>query len=69
MNACPEETRMRASQRGVRPLWKQISGGCSPDRETWKAIEGAGFEECPIEHFTLGIPITSLSAAAAVRGH
>jgi hypothetical protein len=42
--AAPYRSGMRAVQRAVRPLRRRLTGRCLPDRETWRAIEEAGFE-------------------------
>jgi ubiquinone/menaquinone biosynthesis C-methylase UbiE len=55
--AAREGTRLRTMQRWVKPLWRWIADGCHPDRETWKAIEGAGFKDVELEHFRLSLPL------------
>lgn len=49
----------RGFQKIVKPLWKRIADGCHPDRETWKVIEGVGFQKVNIEHFRLSLPIVA----------
>jgi len=55
--AAPRGTRLRRVQRWVRPLWKIIGDGCHPDRETWMALENAGFERVRCQHFRVRFPI------------
>lgn len=54
--AAPEGTRLRRIQRWVRPFWKTLGDGCHPDRETWVAIEKAGFEHVSYQHFRADLP-------------
>jgi len=55
--AAPLDTGLRGRQRFVRPIWKAVSAGCCPDRETWAVIEHAGFSNVQLEHFRLDVPI------------
>lgn len=55
--AAPQGTWLRQVQRTVRPIWSVLGDGCHPDRETWKAIENAGFEKVDYQHFQGPIPI------------
>lgn len=55
--AAQEHTFLRRVQRWIKPLWRRMADGCRPDRETWKAIEDAGFDELQMEHFTLSLPV------------
>ena len=57
--AAPQGTMLRRLQRLLRAPWKLAGGGCHPDRETWKAIEEAGFRHVTMEHFRVGVPIVS----------
>jgi SAM-dependent methyltransferase len=43
--AAPAGTLPRLLQRFVAPLTRRFDGGCDPGRETWRAIETAGFRE------------------------
>lgn len=52
-----EGTLLRQVQRGIRPVWKMLGDGCHPDRETWKALEAAGFAQVDYEHFSGPVPI------------
>jgi ubiquinone/menaquinone biosynthesis C-methylase UbiE len=49
--AAPDGTQLRRWQRRLRWLWRRIGDGCTLDRETWVAIEAAGFAALDIEHF------------------
>jgi len=55
--AAPDDTGTRRAQRWIRPFWKVIGDGCRPDRETWTAIEQAGFANVNIQHFRVPFPI------------
>ncbi|MGH9731669.1 MAG: class I SAM-dependent methyltransferase [Candidatus Acidiferrales bacterium] len=55
--AAPPGTRLRKWQHRLRPWFHFFADGCNPDRETWRAIESAGFAEVRIEHFDGPVPI------------
>lgn len=55
--AAPRGSGLRHLQRLLRPGWRVIADGCRPDRETWTAIEQAGFRRVEIEHFRGPIPV------------
>lgn len=55
--AAPTGSRLRRLQNLVRPLWQTLGDGCHPNRETWAAIQEAGFAQVQIEHFDLPIPL------------
>lgn len=57
--AAPQETLLRKIQTGIKPIWKLIGDGCNPDRETWVALEKAGFESVDYEHFAAPVPLVS----------
>ncbi|KAB8320590.1 hypothetical protein SD81_003145 [Tolypothrix campylonemoides VB511288] len=50
---------MRQVQSTIRPIWKVLADGCHPDRETWIALENAGFKSVNYEHFKAPVPIVS----------
>ncbi|MFQ4143943.1 class I SAM-dependent methyltransferase [Chlorogloeopsis sp. ULAP02] len=54
--AAPQGTILRLIQHGIRPLWKTLGDGCHPDRETWIALENAGFERVDYQHFRANVP-------------
>jgi ubiquinone/menaquinone biosynthesis C-methylase UbiE len=58
--AAPRGTTRRRVQRAMRPIMRPImralADGCHPDRETWKAIEQAGFSSVQVEHYDLSGP-------------
>ena len=55
--AAPKHTFLRRIQRWIKPLWRRMADGCKPERETWKAIKKAGFDEVEVEHFRLSLPV------------
>jgi ubiquinone/menaquinone biosynthesis C-methylase UbiE len=55
--AAPRNTGSRRFQSFIRPVWSLFSDGCHPDRETWTAIEKAGFSQVKIDHFRIPAPI------------
>jgi SAM-dependent methyltransferase len=57
--AAAPHTGLRRVQNTLRPLWKVVGDGCHPNRETWRAIEQAGFREVQIEHYRIDAPIVS----------
>ena len=57
--AAPQGTLLRNIQSGIKPIWKALADGCNPDRETWVALENAGFESVNYEHFRAPMPIVS----------
>jgi SAM-dependent methyltransferase len=57
--AAPRGTSLRRLQGFVRPVWQWQGGGCQTDRETWVAIEEAGFSQLWLEHFRVQVPIVS----------
>jgi len=50
-------TPLRQWQRRLRPCFHYLADGCNADRETWRAIESAGFAEVHLEHFDGPVPI------------
>lgn len=57
--AAPKGTTLRTIQSVARPVWKVLADGCNPDRETWVAIENAGFSNLDYQHFEAPFPIVS----------
>lgn len=57
--AAPQRTLLRKIQTGIKPIWKVIGDGCNPDRETWVALENAGFESVNYQHFEAPVPLVS----------
>lgn len=55
--AAPSGTRLRSAQRLIRPLWKVMGDGCNPDRETWVALDNAGFDTVSYERFEVAAPL------------
>lgn len=54
--AAPQQTGLRRVQNWVEPLWQVIGDGCHPNRETWLALENAGFERVDYQHFRANVP-------------
>jgi ubiquinone/menaquinone biosynthesis C-methylase UbiE len=54
--AASQGTMLRWIQHGIKPLWKTLGDGCHPDRETWVALENAGFEQVDYQHFRANVP-------------
>jgi ubiquinone/menaquinone biosynthesis C-methylase UbiE len=50
-------TFLRKIQQAIKPAWEWAADGCHTNRETWKAIQAAGFDKTNIEHFKLKIPV------------
>ena len=65
--AAPRETGLCLIQRGIRPVWRLIAGGCRPDLDTAGEIESAGFAEVRIERFKVAVPITAPHIAGRAR--
>ena len=57
--AGPDGSWLRFVQNLVTPVWKRLGDGCMPNRETWAAIEGAGFERVTYERITAPLFIVS----------
>jgi ubiquinone/menaquinone biosynthesis C-methylase UbiE len=55
--AAHKGTLLRNIQQWIKPIWKWAADGCHTNRETWKSIQAAGFDEVSIEHFKLKVPI------------
>jgi len=54
--AATEDSSARRWQRRIAPFCVYLADGCHPDRETWRAIETAGFTDVQIEHFRVPLP-------------
>ncbi len=57
--AAPQGTWLRKLQSGIKPIWKVLGDGCNPDRETWIALENAGFDSVNYQHFEAPVPLVS----------
>lgn len=61
---------LAAWQDRITPLWRTISGGCHPNRDTRAAIEAAGFQFESVEEFAekrIPIPIVQPQLLATAR--
>jgi SAM-dependent methyltransferase len=66
--AAPAGTSLRLVQNVLQPLWTPLADGCRPNRETWAAIEAAGFARVELAHFRLPVaPVGPHIAGVAVR--
>lgn len=54
--AATQDSQLRRLQNWLEPLWQAIADGCHPNRETWVALEEAGFERVDYEHFRANLP-------------
>jgi SAM-dependent methyltransferase len=67
--AAPRGSGLRLAQRAVRPIWRALSDGCHPDRDTGRLIEAAGFRAVDLGGFRLPVPIMGPHVAgAAIAG-
>jgi len=65
--AAPLGSPSRRLQDWLEPLWCILGDGCHPNRETWVALEQAGFEQVDYEHFHLALPITGPHIAGSAQ--
>lgn len=54
--AAPKRTFLRQIQNWVQPIWTVLGDGCYPNRETWIALETAGFERVDYQQFRAQVP-------------
>ena len=54
--AAPQKTQLRRVQNWIQPVWTVLGDGCYPNRETWLALENAGFERVDYQHFRADVP-------------
>ncbi len=47
----PQGTTLRRAQRAIKPVWKLVADGCTPDRDTEAAIRRAGFAQVDVQAF------------------
>jgi SAM-dependent methyltransferase len=66
--AAPAGTGLRRAQGAVRPLWAALADGCHPDRETWTAIESAGFSGLRYDRFRIDVPPPLAFLSPAIAG-
>jgi ubiquinone/menaquinone biosynthesis C-methylase UbiE len=65
--AAPQGTRLRARQNRITPLWQYVGDGCQPNRETWVALQAAGFAQLSFEHFDVHVPIAGPHIAGVAK--
>ena len=58
---------LRFAQRAVRPIWRALSDGCHPDRDTGRLIQAAGFADVDLRRFRLPVPIMGPHVAGLAR--
>lgn len=54
--AAPEGAWTRRFQNWLQPAWRFFGDGCNPNRETWTALEAAGFRDLALEHRRIKTP-------------
>jgi ubiquinone/menaquinone biosynthesis C-methylase UbiE len=57
--AAPPDTFRRHLQNFLKPLWKPLSDGCHPNRETWTYLQQVGFSTLHLEPFEVPLPIVT----------
>lgn len=58
--AAPRGSWLRWLQSFVAPVWSICGHGCRPDRETWRALEAAGFRRLDCRRFEMdGLPLVA----------
>ncbi len=57
--AAPPKTPLRLAQDLFAPLWAFLGDGCHPNRETLKALEGAGFSPIQAQDFRLPLGLVA----------
>ena len=55
--AAPVGSPLRLAQNLAQPVWSFLGDGCHPNRETWIALESAGFAHLDFERFNAPVPI------------
>ena len=65
--AAAHGTGLRFAQRALRPIWRALSDGCHPDRDTGRLIEAAGFADVDLRQFSLPVPIMGPHIAGVAR--
>ena len=65
--AAPQGSRLRARQNLITPIWQFVGDGCHPNRETWVALQGAGFAQLDIERFNVRVPIAGPHIAGVAK--
>ena len=65
--AAPHGTGLHVAQRALSPVWRALSDGCHPDRDTGRLIEAAGFAAVDLRRFRLPVPIMGPHIAGVAR--
>jgi len=65
--AAAHGTGLHAAQRALSPVWRALSDGCHPDRDTGRLIEAAGFAALDLRRFRLPVPIMGPHIAGVAR--
>ena len=68
--AAPAGSRSWRLQRLAAPVTRAVDRGCDPTRETWRAIEAAGFSELDLDWYgsTAGLQLYAPFIAGVARG-
>ena len=65
--AAPQGSPQRARQNLITPIWQFVGDGCHPNRETWVALQGAGFAQLDFERFNVRVPIAGPHIAGVAK--
>jgi len=57
----------RRIQDSIEPVWKVMFDNCHPNRNTWTALDNAGFESVNYQQFSLSLPIVSPHIAGVAK--
>lgn len=67
--AAPYGSFLRWLQTAIKPLWRSMGGGCTPDRQTRRELERSAFAFLEVEEFSAPLPIVSPHIAGfAIKG-
>jgi ubiquinone/menaquinone biosynthesis C-methylase UbiE len=67
--AAPGGSFLRWLQTAIKPLWRSMSDGCTPDRQTRRELEKSAFAVLEVEEFSAPLPIVGPHIAGfAIKG-
>jgi ubiquinone/menaquinone biosynthesis C-methylase UbiE len=55
--AAPGGSLLRRVQAAIKPFWRRMGDGCTPDRQTQDALQDAGFATLEVEEFAASLPV------------